>query len=146
LKREYPKAPLPSVGGVVFDREGRVLLIRRGRAPAQGKWSVPGGVIKLGENMEEALKREIFEECGVRVDVDSLLVASSRVVRNEDGKVQYHFVILDYLCQYIDGVPKAGSDACDVRWVAMDQLSEMDLTEGILEVIQLAKERVRSVY
>jgi len=142
LRREYPQIPLCAVSGVIFDSEERVLLVRRGRPPARGKWSPPGGVVQLGEELEEALKREVLEECGLKVKVGSLIAVTSRILCDEEGKVQYHFILLDYLCQYVHGTPVAGSDAGDVRWVGFDEVGDLDLTDGVLEVIRKGREKV----
>lgn len=120
---------------MLFDDQGQVLLIRRGRPPGRGKWSLPGGVVQLGEDLDEALKREVLEECGLRVEVGPVLAVSSRIVRDERGKIRYHFILLDYLCQCADGELTAGSDASDVRWVGFDEVGGLDLTEGVLGVI-----------
>ena len=120
MGREYPEAPLPAVSGVVFDEIGRVLLIRRGSEPARGKWSLPGGVVGLGESLEDALKRELLEECGLRVEVGSLVSVASRIGRGTGRQVRYHFVLLDYLCTGFGGVLRAGSDASDVKWVNVE--------------------------
>ena len=135
MKREYPETPLSAVSGVLFDDEERVLLVRRGRPPAKGKWSLPGGVVQLGEELEEALKREILEECGLTVEVGPLVSVSSRIVHDEAGRVQYHYILLDYLCGCTDGVLRAGSDAVDVRWAGLDEVRCLELTEGVLEVV-----------
>jgi 8-oxo-dGTP diphosphatase len=136
LKREYPEAPLPAVSGVVFDADRRVLLIQRASQPARGKWSLPGGVVQLGEELEKALEREVWEECGLKVETKSLLTVSSRIVMDASGKILYHFVLLDYLCNYVGGILKAGSDASEAKWVNFKEIIGLDLTKGVLEVIQ----------
>ena len=141
MKREYPDTPIPAVSGVIFDDKKRVLLIRRASLPARGKWSFPGGVVGLGEELDEALKREVKEECGLMVKPGPLLSVFSRIIRDAKGKVQYHYVLLDYLCRWTDGVLEAGSDASDARWADLDTASNMDLTDGVFSVIQKGWER-----
>ena len=143
MKREYPDAPLTAVSGVLFNDAGCVLLVRRGREPAKGKWSLPGGVVHLGEALEDAVRREIFEECGLRVEVGYLVSASSRIVKDAKGRVRFHYILLDYLCRPIGGDFKAGSDVSDVRWVEVEDASKYDLTEGLLEVVQKGLEALR---
>jgi len=142
LRREYSQTPLCAVSGVIFDSEERVLLVRRGRPPARGKWSLPGGVVQLGEELEEALKREILEESGLVVEGGPLLAVSSRIVRDQDGKIQYHYILLDYLCRFVQGQLRAGSDAEDVGWFEWNTLEGLDLTEGVLGVIRKGREKV----
>jgi len=134
--REFPDAPRVGVGAVVLDGE-RVLLARRGRPPSQGKWSIPGGLVHLGERIEDALVREIEEESGLHVRVLGLCGVIDRVVREGDA-VRYHYVIIDYIAECVGGLLEAGSDAAEVRWVAVGDLGQYDTTEGLTDMVQRA--------
>ena len=136
MKREYPDAPIPAVSGVIFDENGHVLLIRRAHAPAKGKWSLPGGVVQLGESLCDALKREVREECGLEVEPGPILLVSERIICDESARVQYHYVLLDYLCTRIGGSARKGSDASDVQWITLEDLASVDLTAGVMDVIR----------
>ena len=135
-----PACPRVGVGGVVI-HEGRVLLIRRGKEPLRGRWVIPGGTVELGESLEEALVREMAEETGLEVVPGELLTVFDRIQRDQ-GTVQYHYVILDYLCAYRSGKASAGSDAEAVAWVAPEELPAYDLPEKALEVVKDALARV----
>lgn len=129
------------MSGVLFDERNRVLLIRRSSPPAEGLWSIPGGVVLIGEQLEQALRRELLEECGIRAGVGPLLGASSRIVTDAGGRIRYHYVLLDYLCHWRGGRLKAGSDASDARWVELHTLASFELTEGISEIIRAGWEK-----
>jgi 8-oxo-dGTP diphosphatase len=119
LQREFPDAPIVGIGGVVVD-QGRVLLVQRGREPSKGKWSLPGGMLELGESLEEGVRREVAEETGLEVEAVELVELIDRVLREpgaEGERVRYHYVIADYLCRVVGGSLQAGSDAAAVRWV-----------------------------
>lgn len=132
-----PPVPLhPSIGvGAVVVHEGRVLLIRRGKQPLLGRWVVPGGTLELGETLEEALVREVAEETGLEVRPLAFLTAFDRIQRDEDGRVLYHYVILDYLCERLSGEPRANSDALDARFASPGELSGLSLPPKALEVV-----------
>lgn len=115
LQREYPLAPLVGVGAVIVN-EGRVLLVQRATEPALGRWSIPGGLIEVGEMLTEAVKREVREETGLEVETVELVELLDRIHRDGD-RVRYHYVIADYLCRVVAGTLKAASDAAAVRWV-----------------------------
>lgn len=133
----------PSVGvGAVLIWEGRVLLIRRGKEPLRGRWVVPGGTVELGETLEEALVREVQEETGVTVRPQDVLLVFDRIER-EGGEVRYHYVIVDYLCEYLSGEPRAGSDAEAVALVAPEDLPAYDLPPLAIQVVQRALRRSR---
>ncbi len=134
-----PAAPVVGVGGVVV-RDGRVLLIRRGKAPLYGRWVVPGGTVELGETLEEALVREMEEETSLRVEPLEVLTVFDRIERDGE-RVVYHYVIVDYLCRWLSGEAKAGSDALDVAWATPEQLAAYDLPPKALEVVQDAFRR-----
>jgi len=125
----------PRVGvGAVLIHEGRVLLIRRGKEPLRGRWVVPGGTVELGETLEQALVREIEEETGLHVRPREVVAVFDRIM-GEDGRVDYHYVIIDYLCDYVGGEARAGSDAEAVALVAREDLPAYDLPEKALEVV-----------
>jgi len=134
-----PAAPIVGVGGVVV-RDGRVLLIRRGKAPLHGRWVVPGGTVELGETLEEALVREMEEETSLRVEPIEVLTVFDRIERDGE-RVVYHYVIVDYLCRWLSGEAKAGSDALDAAWATPEQLAGYDLPPKALEVVQDAFRR-----
>ena len=115
LQREFPVAPLVGVGAVVVE-QGRVLLVQRGTEPAKGQWSIPGGLIDVGESLREAVAREVFEETGLVVEPVELIELLDRIHRDGD-RVRYHYVIADYLCRVVGGRLLAASDADAVRWV-----------------------------
>jgi ADP-ribose pyrophosphatase YjhB (NUDIX family) len=115
MQREFPSSPLVGVGAVVVDR-GRVLLIRRGTEPLKGQWSLPGGMLELGESLASGVVREVREETGLAVEVVELVELLDRIHRDED-RVRYHYVIADYLCRVTGGALQAASDADAVRWV-----------------------------
>ena len=114
MQREFPPAPLVGVGAVVVDR-GRVLLVRRGREPLKGQWSIPGGLLELGESLTAGVVREVQEETGLIVEPLELVELLDRIHR-EESRVRYHYVIADYLCRVMGGLLQASSDADDVRW------------------------------
>jgi mutator protein MutT len=133
----YPTAPVVGVGGVVIDGD-RVLLIRRAHPPRQGEWSLPGGKVELGEELEDAVRRELREETGLEVTVGRLVELFDRVHRDEAGRVRYHFVIADYLCGRAGGALRPGDDASDVAWVTRQELAAYGVNAHAAAVIEAA--------
>jgi 8-oxo-dGTP diphosphatase len=127
MRREYPKHPLVGVGGVVIDR-GHALLIRRGREPLKGQWSIPGGMLELGEELTSGVRRELKEETGLDVEPLECILVFDRIMRN-GRRVKYHYVIVDYLCRKKRGRLRPASDVTDARWVKRKDLPRYHLTE-----------------
>jgi 8-oxo-dGTP diphosphatase len=124
--RLYPKRPLVGVGAVVWNGEA-VLLERRGRAPAQGTWALPGGLIELGETAEAAVAREVREECGIDVRPGPILGLFEPLERDLEGRIRYQYVVIDFLAHYVSGELAVGDDAADARWVAPADLDQYEL-------------------
>ena len=120
--------------------EGRALLIRRGSPPLVGQWSIPGGMLELGETLVEGVRRELAEETGIEVRVLELIEVFERIDLDTSGKPQYHFVILDYLCEKVGGELRAGSDVTDAAWAAPSELARYSLTPTATRVIEKAFE------
>src|SRR5208337_610182 len=143
MKREYPKHPLVGVGGVVIDR-GRALLIRRGSEPLKGEWSIPGGMLELGEELAAGVRRELKEETGLDVEPLECILVFDRIMR-EGKRVKYHYVIVDYLCRRKRGRLRPASDVVDARWVQRQDLPQYHLTDMatalILEAFEMMKRR-----
>lgn len=135
MKRAYPEMPVCAVGAMIF-QDNRILLVKRGRPPAIGQWSLPGGVVNLGELLENAVIREVWEETGLSVKPLRLGQAVERIIKDDQSRIHYHYIILDYVCTVLEGTPCASSDALDVRYVNIDSLNELDLTEGTAQVIR----------
>ena len=149
--REYPDRPVVGVGGVVIE-DGRALLIRRGREPLMGEWSIPGGTLELGEKLEEGVARELLEETGLKVRVLELIEVFDRIyVESTAGSKEpkkgprFHYVIVDYLCERISGDAAAASDVTDVAFAREEELGEYHLTETALRILHkaFAMERAR---
>jgi ADP-ribose pyrophosphatase YjhB (NUDIX family) len=143
MAREYPAQPAVGVGGVVV-REGRALIIKRGHEPRKGEWSLPGGLVHLGESLEDAVRREIHEETGVEVAVGAMIEVFDRVHRDGDGRIRYHFVIVDYVCRWVNGEPRPGSDADAVAWARADELASYGVNAHASRVITKGLEVVTS--
>jgi 8-oxo-dGTP diphosphatase len=135
--REYPDAPRVGVGAVVL-KDGRVLLVKRGHPPAEGKWSLPGGLVHLGESTEAAAVREVAEECGLRVRLLGMAGVVERIVADPDGRVRYHWVLIDYVAVAEDGDLRAGSDAAEARWVPIGEIGRYETTQGLAAMVQKA--------
>jgi ADP-ribose pyrophosphatase YjhB (NUDIX family) len=136
-RREYPDRPVVGVGGVVI-RDGRALLIRRGSPPLEGQWSIPGGTLELGETITEGVRRELREETGLEVHVLDLIEVFDRIFPDGEGRPQYHFVILDYLCESATGAPRAGSDVTDAAWAGEEELARFELTATASRILKKA--------
>jgi ADP-ribose pyrophosphatase YjhB (NUDIX family) len=140
MRREYPDAPIAGVGAVIVrdDADGRkrVLLIRRGQEPLKGEWSLPGGAVELGETLEEAICREVFEETGLVVEVVDTVQAFDRISRDEADRVRYHYVLIDFLCRMTGGSLACATDAVEARWAGVGELD--GLTALTVEVIHKA--------
>jgi 8-oxo-dGTP diphosphatase len=139
--RRHPDRPIVAVGAVIFDGR-RVLLVQRGQEPLRGAWSLPGGAVEIGETLDAALAREVLEETGLSVEVGPVIDVLDRVQFDADGRVEYHYVIIDYLCRPFAGVAACGSDARDVRWVSIADLARLGVTAKAIEVIYKALGRV----
>jgi ADP-ribose pyrophosphatase YjhB (NUDIX family) len=137
VSREYPDSPRVGVGAVVLHR-GRVLLVRRGNPPLAGKWSLPGGLCELGETTAECARREVQEECGLAIRVVEVAGVLDRVIRDDAGRIRYHWVLVDYLAVPESDLVTAGSDAAEVRWVDIDRVDDLEHTDGLVEMIQRA--------
>jgi ADP-ribose pyrophosphatase YjhB (NUDIX family) len=144
MQREYPEAPVVAVGAVVVD-QGRVLLVRRGREPLKGHWSLPGGMLEVGEPLTAGVAREVREETGLVVEPLELVELLDRIHR--DGvRVRYHYVIADYLCRVVSGELKAASDADAVRWTERaewNRPSALRLDAVTARVIEAGWQRAR---
>lgn len=134
LKREYPEAPLIGVGAIIIEN-GRVLLVKRGHPPLVGEWSIPGGVLEVGELLREAAIREAKEETGLTVEPGEILGVFDRLIRTGD-RVQYHYVLIDFLCRRVGGELTPGSDADEVGWFAAEEIAGLNLAPDTAEVIQ----------
>jgi ADP-ribose pyrophosphatase YjhB (NUDIX family) len=133
-QRRYPDRPIVAVGAIVVEN-GRVLMARRGKEPSYGLWSVPGGAVHLGEDLKTAARREIREELGVEVELTDVIELLERVTRDAEGRVQYHYVIVDYLARLASGEPRPSPEALEVRWIAPEEFPQFEMTRGTAEII-----------
>lgn len=127
--------PVCAVGAIVLDH-GELLLVRRDREPALGQWSLPGGRVEWGESLADACAREVREETGIDVEVEGLAGIAERILRDDDGAVTWHYVIHDFWAKARSRDARAGDDASEVRWVAVDELTTYPLTPGLYEFLQ----------
>ena len=137
MQREYPDRPIVGVGAIIVD-EGRVLLARRGNPPRAGQWSLPGGVVELGETLRSAAEREALEETGLIVEVGEIVEILDRIIPGNNGAVQFHYVLVDFLCACRGGTLNAGGDAAQVAWATEEELAAYNLEPVTLEVIKKA--------
>jgi mutator protein MutT len=138
MSREYPDYPRIGVGAIIL-HEDKVLLVRRGQSPSFGKWSLPGGLVELGETTTEAIAREIVEECGIKIRVVDVAGVITRVVRDDEDRIRYHYVLVDYLA-YPDSLDvEAGSDAAEAQWFEIERVTGLDTTPGLLNMIRRAE-------
>jgi ADP-ribose pyrophosphatase YjhB (NUDIX family) len=143
IKREYPESPLVGVGAIIIEGD-HVALVKRGHPPLQGKWSIPGGVLEVGETLRKAAIREALEETGLTVEPGELLGVFERVLPDEQGRMKYHYVLIDFLCRPVAGELAAGDDAEEVRWFRRDELSPLQLARETEEVILKGFEKVEA--
>lgn len=136
--RRYPSRPILGVGGVIVQDDGRVVLVKRKHEPSAGTWSLPGGAVEIGETAREAAAREVREETGLVVEVGPIVDVVDRILVEEDGRVGYHFVVVDYLCRRSGGEIAAASDVEAVALADLADLSEYALTDAVREVIARA--------
>ena len=142
MKRKYPERPLVGVGAIIVEGN-RILLVKRASEPNKGMWSVPGGLVRAGEKLEEALKREVKEETGLEIEVGDLGFVSEEIIRKDDLK--YHYVIIDFLAEVKGGELKAGSDAEDAKWVKLDEVGE-DVVEFVRRIALEMKSGRKGIY
>ena len=137
MKREYPDRPIVGVGAVIVDA-ARVLLVKRGAPPLLGQWSLPGGVVEIGETLRAAAEREALEETGLIVQAGEVLEVLDRIIPGEHGRPQYHYVLIDFLCRVNGGEMRAAGDAADAAWANESELQNFKLEEPALNVIRKA--------
>jgi len=135
VKREYPNRPILAVGAVVV-RDGRVLLTKRGREPGRGLWSLPGGAVHPGEELKAAIIRELREECGIEVAVEEVAEVVERMIPDAEGRLQYHYVILDYRTRWLRGDLSLSEEVEEARWVDPADLHHYQMTRGTADVIR----------
>jgi ADP-ribose pyrophosphatase len=140
MQREYPNHPLVGVGAIIVDG-GRVALVKRGRAPLLGEWSIPGGMLELGETLRQGAEREALEETGLVARTTELLGVFDRVVLDNEKRCQYHYVLIDFLCEPISGDLRAAGDAADARWFTLEEVNKLALPQDTADVIRQGLEK-----
>jgi len=141
MNREFPEHPLVGVGAIIIENS-RVLLVKRAHPPIQGQWSIPGGVLEVGEMVREAAVREAREETGLIVEPGELLGVYDRILRDVEHRVQYHYVLVDFLCRPVGGELLAASDAAEARWFTRKELPALTLAEDTLDVVRKGFEKL----
>ena len=134
-KREYPDYPRIGVGAVVF-REGRVLLVRRGVPPSQGLWAIPGGALELGETLRQGAEREILEETGITILAGELVFTGEMMEQDVDGRIRFHYVIIDFAANYVSGEVNGSDDASEARWVTPAELADLPATKTTMMLLR----------
>jgi 8-oxo-dGTP diphosphatase len=143
MRRKYPEHPLVGVGALIFTRSGRrgpILMVERAGEPLKGYWSLPGGLVETGERLEDAVRREILEETGLRIEPVSRFDIFERIMRDSQGRTEYHYLLVDYVCKVVGGELRAGDDVSRAAWVRRAELDQYRITEGTREVIERAYE------
>lgn len=135
LTRKYPKMPLVGVGAVVI-KNGKILLVKRAFEPGKGKWSVPGGVVELGEKLAVACAREMEEETGLKGQVLELINAYDMIVPDQSGKIMYHYVLIDFLVKPLGGVEKPSDEVLEMRWVSYEETKELEMTVSARKALE----------
>src|SRR5579859_1582565 len=141
MQREFPEVPLVGVGAIIIE-DSRVLLVKRAHPPLQAQWSIPGGVLEVGELIREAAVREAREETGLIVEPADLLGVYDRILRDAEKRVQYHYVLIDFLCRPVGGELNAADDAAEVGWFSREELPALKLAEDTQDVIQKGFEKL----
>jgi ADP-ribose pyrophosphatase YjhB (NUDIX family) len=134
MKRLYPQAPVASVGAIII-RHDKILLVKRGRQPSKGLWSIPGGAIELGESARNALKREVKEECGIDIRVGPIFDIVDKVTRDRKGRIVYHYIIIDFIAKYVKGSLKAATDITDVSWFSPREMAKLAMPARTRQVV-----------
>lgn len=137
MKRDYPDRPIVGVGAVIVDN-GRALVVRRATEPLKGQWSIPGGMLELGEKLREGIVREVREETGLEVEVFDVLDVFDSIFPDLDGRTQYHYVLIDFLCRPLGGQLRAGSDVSEAQWVSAEEAGHLQMKEATVGVIRKA--------
>jgi len=136
MQREYPQQPLVGVGAIIIE-DGRVLLINRGKAPLLGEWSIPGGMLELGETVRQGAEREALEETGLTVRADDLLGVFDRIVPDKTNRTLYHYVLIDFLCKRISGDVQAAGDASEAHWYTDKEVERLSLPQDTRKIIRM---------
>ena len=144
MRRDYPERPIIGVGAVIVSG-GRALLVRRNTEPLRGEWSVPGGMLELGETLRDGVRREALEETGLEVEPGEVLDVFDSIFTDALGRTEYHYVLIDYLCRPFSGEARPGSDVSEVRWVSANALGAMGLRESIEQVVRKGLDREKKV-
>ena len=134
-KRLYPEAPIVGVGAVIV-KDNKVLLIKRAGEPGRGLWSIPGGLVELGEKIKDAVRREVKEETGLDVKVDELANVTEIITKDEKGRIKFHYVIIDFFATPLGGELKPSSDALEAKWVEFKDLKKYSLTKTVEELFR----------
>jgi 8-oxo-dGTP diphosphatase len=140
IKRDYPDRPLIGVGAIIV-ADRRVVVVRRGHEPLKGEWSIPGGVLEVGETLRAGAAREALEETGLVVEPGEVLEVLDRIVRDPQGRVQFHYVLIDFLCRPRAGELHAGGDAEEARWISESELREFPIADSAAAVLRKGLER-----
>jgi ADP-ribose pyrophosphatase YjhB (NUDIX family) len=135
MKRSYPDHPIVGVGAVIIDG-GRVLVVRRDTEPLKGEWSIPGGMLELGEKLRDGTRREVLEETGLIVEPGEVLDVFDSIFTDKEGRTEYHYVLIDYLCRPISGQARPGTDVSEVRWAGESELTSLGVRDLTAQVIR----------
>ena len=144
MSREYPARPILAVGGLIFKGE-KALLVKRAKEPGRGQWSIPGGAMRVGETLSQALAREMLEETNLAVEKGPLVIAAERIIRDGEGKTRYHYVILDFLCIAPRAEPRPGSDVSEVCFTSEEEWPELGLDALALDALHKALVMAREI-
>lgn len=144
MKREYPECPLVGVGAVIV-KNGQVLLVKRGHAPLSGEWSIPGGLLEVGETLRQGAEREALEETGLGVRATELLGVFERMIPDDEKRTRYHYILIDFLCEVTSGEVQASGDADEAHWFSADEISTLPLPHDTAAVIRLGLAKAQGV-
>ena len=133
----YPKVPQVAVGAIVF-KDNKVLLVRRGKPPSENMWAIPGGSVEIGETLQHAAEREILEETGITINALDPIYTFDFIDRDGNGQVRFHYIIIDLMADYVEGIPRAGDDAREARWVAPQDLELLEVSKPTIKLLRKA--------